>query len=226
MILISHPRSGSDWFLRGLLDFDFSRTEIFSRLNAKVVRPPDGDFTDESPFKTVSFNAKLLMLKHMPITRCQKIHLWDLSDQIMNKENTRSAELIQILKGRPDLYFLSRRNIRAQIVSHFVARVNNNNFHGESSELTLTGEVQYSDFFEFYRTLSDTAWVKNAFKIREHFVFEDLLSGEQIPNTVRWDPSKSDVQRRGSMSYKSSILNFDQLVSWMDDLNVPGNLNA
>lgn len=215
MILISHPRSGSDWFLSCLKE-PFSRSEIFGGLND----------LDDSPFKAMTPSAKISYLRHMPIGRSQKIHAWDFMHQTVNIMTSAETErFIRVLGSRKDLYLMRRRNLKAAIRSYLIAVINDRNFHGKDSELTQSRDVTFSEVLLAYQGFeSDLALLERTFEYKEIFVFEDLLSGVQVPQTVDFDRSRSEVKERRSAQYCSCIRNYEQFEQWLHLLKVPGQL--
>jgi hypothetical protein len=64
-------------------------------------------------------------------------------------------------------------------------------------------------------------WIHGLFTFKEEFVYEDLLSGAQVPKTLAWNP-ENKVKIRESAKYSHLIENYDQVVTWMDELCIPG----
>lgn len=215
MILISHPRSGSDWLLRGAPELGYSRCEIFSHLNDE----------QNSTFKGVPFGAKIRYLKAMRIgTACQKIHGCQLRQLV--QDEPRAHELITLLRERTDLYFIKRLDMRKSIVSGWIAAANNNNYHYDPKDLTQGGNMSYKELFNLYTAhYLDTLWVEQAFDYVERFTFEGLLSGAEVPHTFVFRPALADSIKRDTYKIKHLITNIDQVQGWMDDLRIPGQLD-
>ena len=224
MILISHQRSGSEWFLRGLIDQRYNGWEIFGDLENLTI--------DHEKFKNISFDARLAMLKAMPNGNAHKIHISQLTKICLGKWppidpkiHQNAPSLVKHLASRNDLYLLRRRNIRETMISFMVSKYNKFNFHGSPNRLTEPFTIPYHDLIDWYRSFtSEFEWAEKAFKYKERFWYEDLLDGSQVPTTVRWSGSRSGLVKRNSTQYTHLIQNFDEVQNWMDDLSMPGNL--
>lgn len=213
MILISHPRAGSEWFLRSLVGFTHAKSEIFSHTTEDPVQ--------KSPFQGMKFGPKLMFLKHMQPHQCQKIHGCHIREQA--NVQPRAHEIMQHLKTRTDLYFLERRNMRKAMISGFCALASNGNFHDDPADLVPT-EMSYKNFMNLVTSYYlDTLWIKQALPYVEMFYFEDLLAGQQ-PKTLSLDHAKSDTIKRDTFARRELVTNFDQVIQWMDDINIPGDL--
>lgn len=209
MILLSHPRSGSEWFLSGLTDIKYSTWEIFGRLNTIPG-------TREYVFRNISVEAKISMLKHAMPNRADKIH-FDNIDYQMNLPTWN--KLYEVLKTK-ELYSLRRRDERATILSFLIAWYNDYNFHGSTANLIKKFKVNKTDFLKFYDLIIvKPKKLKNLFEFKEEFIYEDLVEGKQIPKTLNWNPSKSSIRKRGSEDYYNLIANYDEICSWIDEIN-------
>jgi hypothetical protein len=106
-----------------------------------------------------------------------------------------------------------------------VAMKNNMNFHESKTRLTNSFSITREELERWYKFLGpDVEWAKSLFRFKEQFTYEGLLAGTEVPSTVAWSAEHSKVQRRGSTDFIHLIQNFDEVVKWMDDLNVPGDL--
>ncbi len=215
MLLISHPRSGSDWFLRSLVGFTSTRSEIFSHVN--------DDPLQQSTFRGRSFSAKLMYLKFMQPHQVQKIHAAHIRD--LSQTEARAPELVAHLRTRKDLYFIRRQNIRRSIMSGFIAAANGDNYHDDPADLITPAAMEYKVFFNLYTShYLDMLWAESVFEYKEKFTFEGLLSGAEVPKTVQLDFTKSDTIKRDSYLMKHLVMNYDEVEQWMNDLKVPGYL--
>jgi hypothetical protein len=213
MILFSHPRSGTEWFLGGLLDYKYGMWEMFNDLN-------DLEGTVEYEYwSKISFNAKLTMLKVGAKTnKSFKIHFVDLHRE-MQKD---TWPLLKQVIDLHEKYLLTRNNVKESILSALLSRYNDNNYH-RSNDLKRTGIVSKKDVEYFYKIIyEDTQKLINEFDYKEHFIYENLLSKSQIPQTIRWDPSKSNVQQRFSINKINLIDNKEEVLCWIDEL-IQGN---
>jgi len=211
MILISHPRSGSEMFMQSLNDVFWVGTEIFCEPTPQNM----------SLWDNRSFSAKMAYLRAMPASKGQKIHAAQIRTT-STQNNT--VELISHLASRDDVYFLRRRNIRKSIVSWFVGYINGHNYHRGYNELVASSAMSFDQFFKTYTWMyHDMIWAENTFKYAEKFVFEDLLDGQR-PKTLRLDFNLAKTVQRDSFKLRHLITNFDEVVGWMDTMNVEGSL--
>lgn len=228
MILLTHPRSGSEWFLHGLTDVRYGGWELFSELQRPVAR--EGALT--ASFKGVSFDAKLTMLRALPTTRAHKVfasHLVQAAEgfphALYAPPEPRAPELLATLKRRPDVYLLRRRNVRAAVLSLLIGYHNGHNYHGATAGLTTPFTVAYHELFHWTRSFTvDLDWAAALLPVQEALVYEDLLTGSQVPCTVAWDGAASPVRPRDSSRYYHLVRNLDEVNGWFDGLNAPGAL--
>lgn len=212
MILISHQRSGSEFFLHGLHDITYGKWEVLGDMDRIVG-------TSFTQFQSVSFNARLRMIASTPSTRAHKIHF----SNMRREENTEHWEpLLNVLRARKDLYMLTRRNTRAAIISFMIAKFNNMNFHEGSERLTKSFTIEREYLEKWYQYLgTDASWARELLPIKQELVFEDLLSESQTPD-VPWSAGRSTIKERGSKNFVHLIENYDQVVTWMNELGIPG----
>lgn len=214
MILISQARAGSTWFMEGLA-IPWSNVEL---LNTSAMWPGN-------PYANLDEHTRLKMLQAHPSSKGQKLIFMDIVAKTVGRAYSTKdiSATMRALSKRDDLYFLTRRNTRAQLVSYLLA-IRNKNYH-RTDPLTVPIVVGYEEFLTIYRGIfSDTALFENAFKYQEKFVYEDLVRGTQTPRTLDWNPERAKLKRRFSLRSAGTISNYDELISWMDDLNVPGDL--
>lgn len=215
MILITHQRSGSEWFLHGLTDVKYNGWEILGDMDRIVG-------TSFTQFQNISIDARLMMLRTSPKTRAHKIHFSNLRRE---SEGARWDTLLRTLQGRDDLYLLTRTNTREVLISFMVAMKNNMNFHESKTRLTNSFSITREELERWYKFLGpDAEWAKSLFTFKEQFTYEGLLDGTEVPTTIAWDPASSKVQRRGSTDFIHLIQNYDEVLRWMDEIQVPGNL--
>jgi hypothetical protein len=225
MILISHQRSGSEWFLGGLVDHTYNGWEIFGDMENLTV--------NFSKFKSIGFDARFAMLKTMPANKVHKLHVVQIMQicaghwPYHRDAEARAAEFVKFLKEHNSLYILKRRNIRAALISFMIAKYNQYNFHQDPAKLQTPFRITHADIFRWNRSFTaDFDWVENSLPIQETFIYEDLLAGSQVPSTLNWDSSRSKIVKRGSLKYLELVQNLDEVQEWMDILNIPGSLSS
>ncbi len=215
MILITHPRCGSEWFLKGLPHHRYSGWEILGRLNRIVG-------TSEPVFRSIPLSTRVFMLENRPPNHAHKLHTHDVRRAYGTPYWDRISKAIS---KYDDTYLLYRRNARQAAVSYWVATLNNLNYHQENELLkpcTITQQHLNTFFFEFYQELE---WVKSLFNFKEVFVYEDLVSGVQVPTTVEWNPAESPVQRRDTAGrFRHLVTNLDEVQQMMAAMQMPGDL--
>ncbi len=213
MILITHQRSGSEWFLYGLEDIKYHGWEILGDMDRIVG-------TSFSQFQNISTSARINMLKSAPKTRAHKIHFSNL-----RRESSGSywPAILKVLQERDDVYLLTRQNTRAALISFMIALKNRMNFHESSASLTTRFTVTRDELVRWYAYLgTDVNWARQFLAFKEEFTYEGLLGGTEAPSTVKWNAATSRVQRRGSADFIHLITNYNEVVGWMDELQVPG----
>lgn len=210
MILVTHPRAGSEWFFDCLLDSRYVCWEIFGGLHLMN--------DNESPMPHLSPGAKELAIRSTPPTRSHKIMLYYMWDTIPHDHS-----LIAHLRGRDDVYLLRRRNVRAAIISILVGIHNGLNFHGDHRKLVqpfvATRQSVENWVYRMHHIFSDPA---KALTYRETMWYEDLLEGK-LPETLRLDINRSRRPIRRSASL-GLLQNMEEVNRWMDELEVPGQL--
>ena len=215
MILITHQRSGSEWFLHGLTDVKYNGWEILGDMDRIVG-------TSFTQFQNISDAARLQMIKSTPPTRAHKVHFSNLRRE---SEGPNWEAVLSTLQGRDDLYLLTRQNTRRVLISFMIAMKNGMNFHESVEKLTTPFSVTQEELARWYQFLGpDAEWARSLFDFREEFVYEDLVSGAQVPQTISWDSQRSKVQQRGSIDFVHLIQNYDDVIQWMDELGVQGTL--
>lgn len=217
MILITHQRSGSEWFLYGLTEVKYNGWEIIGDMDRIVG-------TSLSQFQGISIAARIEMLRTSPPSRAHKIHFSNLRRK---SDEPHWGNLYNVLRDRDDLYLLTRRNTREVLVSFMVAMKNNMNFHESKSRLTSPFSITREELQRWYQFLGpDVEWARSMFKFREEFTYEGLLAGSESPSTIAWSADHSKIQRRGSTDFIHLIQNYDEMLHWMDQLKVPGVLRS
>jgi len=209
MILISHPRSGSEFFIRST-PYPYSGLELLNENHTDTIKKQEG----------LSFGARFQILKSS--TECwQKIHAVHLR-QLCEKQML-APKIMAHLRERDDLYLLQRRDMRKSIVSEWIALSNNQNYHGDPKLLTEKRSLPFSIFMNLVQAhYIDTKWIENVFDYRESFVFEDLLNGA-APSTLQWNPALSTTVQRDSWKL-NLVPNIEQVSEWCDTLRIPGSL--
>jgi hypothetical protein len=218
VILVTHPRSGSEWFLDNLSS-SYNYWEMFSGWNWAVGSSP------RLKFPEISVKAKLTMLKTLPDTRSHKIHLWSLDKAAAGAEADATQEVIEHLKTRDDVYLLRRKNTQLAIVSLFIGMRNDYNYHRSNDELVKPFEITREEVQRWKHHMYDVFNEGPQLNYREMFWYEDLLDG-QNPSTLDFDRSKSTRQIRNSAQRLNLLSNADQVNEWMAELEVPGSLQA
>jgi len=210
MILFSHPRSGSEWFLSGLTDYRYILWEMFGLLN-------DIPGTKENAnWGSISFGAKINMMNvGAKLNRAYKIQLHQIDLEIQKD----TWPILKAAIQKHDLYLLTRRDTKAVLVSFIIARHNNYNFHRSKLLLKNTGIISRQNVEDCYNLIYKSLEnYKNLFDYKECFVYEDLLSGVSVPKTLNWNPNKSYVVKRSSMDLVDLIDNKDEVLGWIDEL--------
>lgn len=211
MLLLTHPRSGSEWFLSSLPNIKYSGIE-FGGLSY-LLTP-----------QLMEIDKEITIFKYRTLVRSHKV-FFSYLDFRKKTNPDKWDELVAAINKRDDLYLLSRRNCREAILSFYIGYNNNNNFHNSTSTLTtkfLISKAGLATYFDL--VYSKKEWVKQLFSFKEEFFYEDLVNGTQTPQTLTYDPSISTVQPRNSSEYYNLIQNFDEVISWMDELGVPGTI--
>ncbi len=210
MILLSHPRSGSNWFMSGLTEYTYTPLEIFGTEEIKKHYRPD-----EYVFKNISMKARLAMAK-IDKKKFFKIQFCDID---RNSDLSARNYLIENLQKMDNLYLLTRRDVKKTLISLAVGFKNGWNFHGDNNNLVNKFSLTIMDLLLYYE-LSYGALdrYKDYFNFKEKFIYEDLISGQQVPQTLGWDPSKSQIKERNSMNYIHLIENWDQVETWIEEL--------
>lgn len=227
MILITHPRCGSHWFVSGLTDHKFDGHEIFGESQSL---PSDGSYYNI--YADYSFADKIEILKNLPSDRVHKIHI---SDLLRNKQGSAVGKetpiLLEHLRSRDDVYLMKRRNTRAALISLFVAGAQlgylpvQKAFHNSPHLLTRRFTLQFSKLLDWYRMFySDFVWLEKCLKFKEIFYYEDLISGWQEPQTFNWINRSRNYSKVNSLEKLHLIENLQQVELWMDLLDIPGNL--
>lgn len=203
MILMCHPRSGSEFLLRGL-DLPYSQYEILGTMQ----------------YANVPLSKKIAYLK--TLEGAQKIHGFQLR-AVMGE--TLAPVLIDSIRAHK-LYFLEREDKRKSMVSEWIAVRNGMNYHADPKDLTRSGRMVYSEFWALYQShVMDTLWISAAFPYVERFTYEGLLAGEQ-PRTLQFDIAKGNALTTRRNSWELGLIqNIDQVNRWMDELQVPGTLS-
>jgi len=208
MILMTHPRSGSEWLLTSLSNVSYAGWELFGYQN----------YIDDhryAPFRNLSFDAKLNLLKRLKFDSAHKIHFSDLSR--LKQNNFEVDKLISILNSRTDLYLLRRKNIKASILSCLIALKNSLNFHNCDHLLTQKFKAEKTLVDQLIAAIYyDTEKYFNMFKYQEELYYEDLIDNKNISKTLKIDFSKSLIKKRNSVLYYDLIENFDEVNSWID----------
>ena len=209
MILFSNPRSGTEWFLTGLIDYQYIGWELFNKVN-------DIPGTREhASFGNISFNTKIHMLQLGAETnKSFKIHFHDLHDQMQKDTWPVLYDAIKL----HDHYKLTRNNRLEAVVSGLLAKYNNHNYHNHHS-LGKTGIINRSEVEWFFNIMyKGTNNITSLFDYKETFVYEDLINNKQIPQSLGWDPSLSPIIKRNSMSMLNLIENKNEVLSWIIEL--------
>lgn len=209
MILLSHLRSGSSWFLSGFEKQSFTNEEIFSTdLYNKPTRK-------EYLYRSVSMSARLAMVRISP-NKIFKIHFSDI-DRTQNLLD--KSMLIEALKKEERTYLLFRRDIKKSIVSFAIAYNNNWNFHGDNRLLTKKFSLTQKDIGSYYDLIYGSMFrLRDHFKFKEQLVYEDLVSGSQQPATLDWNPNRSKLVERCSICYTHLIDNWPDVEVWINRL--------
>ena len=211
MILITHQRSGSEWFLHGLTEVKYHKWEILGDFDRFVG-------TSIPKFQNISTSARIQMLDAVPKNRAHKIHFSNLRRE---SQGEHWETLLNVLQKRDDLYLLTRKNTREALFSFMIALKNNLNFHESKLHLTTSFTITHEELKLWYKYLgSDVTWVKSLFNFKEEFTYEDLLSKAQHPTTVAWDANQSHVHRRGSSDFNHLVQNYDEVQMWMNELEI------
>lgn len=214
MILLCHQRSGSEWFLSSMRNVKYGHAELLCGLSLVT--------GEKSLFDGISLKAKINMLKHMPENVAHKIFI---SNMIRLRNDDSYSQLCETLRQRSDLYFLERRNVRETIISFAIAVANDMNFHGGVANISKSFRLRKNHIeFLFAMLYTDGQMLRKDFEFKEGFVYEDLLSGAQIPTSIELVPSKSTIKIRGSKNFLSLIENIDEVRTWMDELQIPGQV--
>jgi len=199
LLLVTHPRSGSEWFLDCVVDFKYPGWELFGELNRKIA--------DRSPIPRLSLSAKLLMLKSGQ-AQAHKAHHYVLSRELDDPAKLEGVQLI----------CLRRRNVEAAIFSALIAVGNNLNFHWKIDHLIKPIKPAREQVEGWFQRVYGTFGVGLKLPYTETIWYEDLLSGK-LPNTVKLDLSKSSRPIRKSQErFKHLVLNYEEVKSWIDEL--------
>jgi hypothetical protein len=218
VILVTHPRAGSEWFLDNLKT-SYGSWEMFSGTNWIVGATPPVKFPE------ISVKAKLAMLKSLPSSRSHKIQLWALEWATTGPEADATLAIIEHLKTRDDVYLLRRKNTQLAIVSLNMAIQNYYNYHRSNDDLVKPFEITRAEVQEGKYHMYDVFSKGPQLNYRETFWYEDLLAG-QNPSTLEFDRTKSKRQIRNSVQRQNLLLNAAQVKEWMAELEVPGSLQA
>lgn len=210
MILVCPPRSGSEWFMGCLTDSKYVGWEILNNSNRIVG-------TAQPIFNGISFGARMSMLRTATPIRSHKILTTDL---LRLKTEGRLEEVLELLGNREDVYYLGRANVRALLVSFFVAFYNSN-YHLPANLLTRSFTLTKDEVTRWYDMLhTRSRAVVEDIPFVEELVYERLLAGEK-PKTLGFDTSLSQVKPRNSHSF-THLFNYEEVVKWFDELEVPG----
>lgn len=209
MILVTHPRSGSEWFFDCLQDSTFVRWEIFGDLD----RQTDTTF----PMPTLGLGAKERILRTAPPGKSHKIMLYRFWDE------SPPESLVQHLRARQDVYLLRRRNTRAAIISLFVGVNNDLNFHADPTKLntsfTLTKDQLVRWAYRMHGIFEDPA---RSLGYKEVLWYEDLLAGN-YPLTLRFENRSTRPIRRSAEL--GLVQNIEQVNEWFNELQIPGSID-
>jgi hypothetical protein len=212
MILISHPRSGSELLLRGST-FTYGRFELFNEFNKQTAEK----------FKGISFGARFSMLKNQSPQTAQKFHTCHLRHVL--ETSFLGPDILKHLQERDDVYFIERLDKRKAIISEWVAMINGENYHDDMNALKVARSMPFNALIKLHRThVLDTDFVRPLLTYRETFTMEGLVSGENTPKTFDWKTSRSNTQIRETWR-KGFVPNLDQVSEWMDMLSIPWDEN-
>jgi hypothetical protein len=209
MILITHPRSGSEWFFDCTPETRYTNWEIFSGLS---------NFTTDggSRMPAVSLNAKSAILKNAG-TKSYKIMFYQFWQEVPV-----GHRIVEELQARDDVYLLRRRNTRAAIISQQTAANNGLNYHGNPDKLTKKFDITRESIVDWaYRMHGVFEEPALRLNYREELWYEDLLAG-RYPLTINFrDTSHRPIRNSVKLNL---VQNIDQVNAWMDELGVPGDL--
>lgn len=204
MILITHPRCGSEWFF-DCVETDYPGWELFGKQNRSAHLP-------QTPVLT---NAQKLDL--LQSNQSQKIMLYALIDEA-------DPAIMNHLRARDDVYLLRRRNVRASILSLQIAARNDLNFHGDVSKINKPVNITYEMLVRWNHNMNLIFDQDLDLRYTEQLWYEDLISGYR-PNTLQFDALRSNRPiRHSAFRFKSLVLNLDQVEAWMNELQIPGTL--
>lgn len=212
MILISHPRAGTEWFFDCIRPNDFVRWEIFGRaLYNKHERPliPSLHMTVDQKAQVIASNIG-----------SHKIMLGPLLE-----EASPNHFVLDHLRERDDVYLLRRRNVRSAFLSLQIAAYNNFNFHGDNRTITKSFAIKRDAIDRWHYGMHEVFNEDHGFNYQEQFWYEDLLAG-MLPQTLNFNPNRTQRPRRNSLQYQHLITNLDEVIHWMDELGTPGNLET
>ena len=215
MILLTHPRSGSEWFLTSLPKNQYGKWEPFGTLNSVPGSPENMQGGG-----SISFDAKIKLLAKAAISnRAIKIHFCDIHREMQNDTWPVLLEAI----NKHDLYFLVRNSIKETLISYLIAEWNDFNFHGSTHLLNKTFRIEKDKIPYYYNLIYGNTYAhKDTFQYKEQFIYEDLIDRKNTPTTLNWNPSVSPYKRRGSMRYIKLIENYEEVLIWIDEL-IQGN---
>lgn len=214
MILICPPRSGSEWFLDGLVNHKYPRWEILCDSNRFIG-------TSTQLFQNISTPARLQMLRVHSAGTAHKVLSTDLLR--LKKDDPHFDQVMNHLSTRKDLYWLERRNQRRNLISFLVA-VYNLNFH-LSYPPAKPFVVQRAEFDRIHDMMCIRSFdIVKPLQFVERLVYEDLLAGDK-PRTIEFDRTKSTIKERVSINFKH-LFNYDEVLQWMNEMNVPGDLGV
>jgi hypothetical protein len=185
--MLSHPRSGSTWFMTGLRCPSYLGWEIFDykQRNPQTDRRP--------PMYYLPFERKMQLLQNPGIAH--KIHFI----QIANLSRPYQAKLVEFLQGRNDLYLLTRVNRQAAVISWLIA-YHHGLYHVHQSRLREKFQVTRSEVDSIANVIHITPQeMQTQFQYREQWVYEDLMSGQSRPTTVDWNPTRSRLTETNSV---------------------------
>jgi len=204
MMLLCHPRSGSNWFLSCLVDKPYSPIEIFTT----------GYGSPGYLFKTISVTAKLSMVRNDK-NKFFKTHFCDIERMPSSYEKEVLIDGLQ----KMEMYLLTRNDVKRSIVSFAIALHNNWNFLNNHDQLQRTFRLTEEQILFYYDLLyASIDRLQGLFNFKEQFVYEDLINGVQQPASFKWDKNKSTLTERKSMNYLHLIENWDQVEGWIDQL--------
>jgi hypothetical protein len=209
MILFSHPRAGTEWFLRGLVDYHYCHWEMFNPINQIP-----GTVENRS-WGTITFASKIRMLRVGATTdKSFKIHFYDLAREMTNDTWPVLKEAIDL----HDHYRLTRRDTKAAVISALLAKFNDHNYHRHHF-LDKTGIIKKHEVLITFRNIyTDTYDATPLLNYKEEFIYEDLVDKTYIPKTLNWNPAISNTIQRKSFEMVNLIDNKEEVLGWIDEL--------